>query len=134
MSRILHAALPSDWSAALTAGSYAVSSRGVTLADEGFLHASTAAQLPGVLAGYYGDLPELVLLVLDVGALAAAGSPVRWDDVPGAPAPFPHVYGPVPLTGIGAGHPVVTTLDLAHLPGGPWLLPELTSYDLALGP
>ena len=93
MSRILHAALPQDWAAARTAGRYAVSSRGRTLADEGFLHASTGAQLPGVLGSYYADLSEVVVLVLDVEELAAAGIPVRWDDVPGAPGPFPTCTG-----------------------------------------
>jgi uncharacterized protein (DUF952 family) len=134
MSRILHAALPADWSTSRAAGDYRVSSRGRTLADEGFLHASTAAQLVGVLSTYYADVPDVVLLVLDVEALTAAGSPVRWDDVPGAPAPFPHVYGPVPTTVVGQGNPVVATLDLSHRPDQPWVLPDLTPYDVATGP
>ena len=83
MTRILHAALPADWAAARRTGSYAVSTRGPTLADEGFIHASTPAQLPGVLAGFYADLSEVTLLVLDLDALDAAGSPVRWEVVPG---------------------------------------------------
>src|SRR4249919_346229 len=107
MSRILHAALPDDWTAAVAAGRYDISSRGRTLAAEGFLHASTAAQLPGVLGSYYADISEVVLLVLDVDALVAAGSPVRWDDVPGAPGPFPHIYGDIPLTVAGQGNPVI---------------------------
>src|SRR5882757_1867933 len=98
MSRILHAALPADWAAARSAGSYAMSTRGSSLAAVGFIHASTERQLPGVLDFAYADLADLVLLVLDIEALEAAGSPVRWDDVPDAPDPFPHVYGPVPTT------------------------------------
>jgi uncharacterized protein (DUF952 family) len=134
MTRILHAALPADWSAARAAGDYRVSSRGRTLADEGFLHASTTTQLAGVLATFYADVPEVVLVVLDIEALAAAGSPVRWDDVPGAPAPFPHVYGPVPTTVVGQGSPVVATLALSHDPDQPWVLPDLAAYDIATGP
>ena len=45
--RILHAALPDDWARACLDGSYDVSTRGRTLVDEGFIHASTLQQLPG---------------------------------------------------------------------------------------
>ena len=134
MSRILHGALPADWAEARRLGSYAVSTRGRSLADEGFIHASTVSQLAGVLDGFYADLSELVLLVLDVAALAAAGSPVRWDDVPGAPAPYPHIYGPVPTTVVGQGNPVVAMLDMMRVPDRPWVVPDLTSYDVATGP
>ncbi len=96
MGRILHAARPADWDAALARGRYDVSTLGRSLADEGFIHASTAAQLPGVLSAFYGELDEVVLLVLDGPALERSGAPVRWDDVPGAPGPFPHVYGEIP--------------------------------------
>lgn len=132
--RIVHAALPADWAAARSAGRYEVSSRDRTLVEEGFLHASTTAQLPGVLAAFYADLTEVVLLVLDVAALAAAGSPVRWDDVPGAPDPFPHVYGAVPTTVVGQGNPVVAALWLSRGPGRSWVLPDLSAYDIASGP
>lgn len=122
MTRILHAALPEDWAAARRAGSYAVSSRGLTLADEGFIHASTTAQLPGVLDGFYTDLTEIALLVLDVHALGVAGSPVRWDEVPGSDDPFPHVYGEIPSSVVGEGNPVVAMLPLTREPGQPWSL------------
>jgi uncharacterized protein (DUF952 family) len=133
--RILHAALLVDWDRALLAGRYAVSSRGVSLADEGFIHASTRSQVDGVLERYYADLDALVLLVLDVDALVRAGSPVRWDDVPGAASPFPHIYGSVPTAVVGQDNPVVAALPFARAgeqlgtPG--WLLPDLTRYDVA---
>jgi glutathione S-transferase len=131
MSRILHAALPDDWAAARRSGRYAVSTRGRSLADEGFIHASTLAQLHGVLDAFYTDLEALVLLVLDVDALAAAGSPVRWEPVPGQPSPFPHIYGPVPTSLAGVANPVVGTLPLHREPGAAWRLPDLSTYDLA---
>ena len=135
MSRILHAALPDDWSAAVRAGSYAVSSRGRTLAEEGFIHASTRAQLPGVLDGFYGDLSTAAAARARRRRAGAAGSPVRWDDVPGQPAPFPHIYGPVPTSVVGQGNPVVAVL-LTGSPRrrGTWRLPDLSAYDLAVGP
>jgi uncharacterized protein (DUF952 family) len=94
---VLHLAVRTDWEAAREAGEYTVSSRGLTLAGVGFIHASTPAQLPGVRERYYADLPDDVLVVLhvDVAALAAAGSPVRWEPVGGEL--FPHVYGPIPV-------------------------------------
>ena len=132
--RILHAALPEDWEEARRRGSYATSTRGKTLAQQGFLHASTIAQLPVVLRDYYADLPSVVILVLDIDTLAAAGSPVRWDDVPGSASPFPHVYGEVPASGVGPGNAVLAELPVTHGPGEPWRLPDLSSYDIATGP
>lgn len=121
--RILHAALPADWLAAQSVGSYAISSRGRTLAEEGFIHASTRSQLPGTLATFYADLPALVLLVLDVAALTSAGSPVRFEQVADLPTPFPHIYGPVPSSAVVAAIDVQRNLS--------WQLPDLSAYDVA---
>lgn len=113
---IWHLALERDWEAARTGGSYEWSTLGATLAQQGFVHASTREQVDGVARGFYAAVAEpLVLLRLDVAALEAAGSPVRWEDVPGASSPFPHVYGPIPVQAVMAvtpyavGDPVPTT-------------------------
>lgn len=129
--RILHAALPADWDRARADGQYDVSTRGRSLTEEGFVHGSTAAQLPGVLDAMYADVPSVVVLVLDLGVLDHEGADVEWEAVPGAPAevgPFPHVYGVIPTQA------VVAELPLTHEPGEPWQLPDLSSYDLATGP
>ncbi len=98
---IWHLALAEHWNSALEAGRYEWSTLGVTLEQQGFVHASTAAQLPGVVGAFYLDVTDpLVLLGLDVDALDRAGSSVRWDAVPGADAPFPHVYGPIPVDAV----------------------------------
>ena len=109
--RILHIALTDEWVAGQAARRYEVSSRGRTLADEGFIHTSTSRQVDGVLAGYYADLDpaDLSLLVIDVDALERAGSPVRWDQVTGAPAPFPHIYGPIVPSAVVAVLPIGRT-------------------------
>lgn len=95
---ILHLALPDDWRRALVTGTYEMSTRGLTIAEVGFLHgARDEAQAAGVRARFYADVPELVVLALDEEALRAAGFDVRYE--PGDPASelFPHVYGgPVP--------------------------------------
>lgn len=98
-TRIYHCATAADWAAATAAGDYRVSTRGRTLDDEGFLHASYAGQVQGVLDRFYADLESaLLLLVIDPDRL---GVPV----VAEAPAPgmtelFPHIYGPLPVAAV----------------------------------
>jgi uncharacterized protein (DUF952 family) len=94
---IHHAALPADWTAARHAGVYTTSTRGRSLAEEGFIHAAYEWQIEGVANRFYADVDELVLLVIDVGKLRGARV---LDEVPvGAPDEerFPHVYGPIPI-------------------------------------
>ncbi len=88
--RIHHLALPEDWTAAQEAGEYRVSTRGVTVDEEGFIHASTPDQLAGTFERYYADRPDVVLLTIDTDLLT---SPWRFDDV--GDTRFPHVYGPI---------------------------------------
>jgi uncharacterized protein (DUF952 family) len=121
--RILHLALAGDWAAARERGVYEMSTRGVTLAEQGYVHASTAAQVGGVAAAFYADAGPLVLLVLDADALEAAGSPVRWEVPDGADTAFPHVYGPVPLAA------VVAEVAVA-LHDGRLELPDLAGLDV----
>jgi uncharacterized protein (DUF952 family) len=103
---VLHLALVADWEHAQESGRYEVSTRGLTLAQVGFVHASEPHQVDGVAGAFYADVTEpMVLLELDVAALEAAGSPVRWEEVPGAPDPFPHVHGPVPVGAVVAVTP-----------------------------
>ena len=91
MPEIFHVATAADWEAAQASGSYTTSTRGRTLAEEGFLHASRADQWQGVLERYYADVGEpLVLLVVDADRL---GVPVLEEAVPGSDDTFPHVYG-----------------------------------------
>ena len=119
--RILHASLRTDWAAAQAAGAYTWSTRGRTLAQEGFIHASTAAQLGGVLAAFYADVPadDLLLLIVDADRLGAAGSPVIWEPPPGLAENFPHVYGPIPIDA------VLDTVPLTRDVDGVWIVPEL---------
>ncbi len=94
---IYHCGLRSDWEAAVTAGEYTISTRGRTLEQEGFLHASYADQVDGVLRRFYADVTEpMVLLVIDPDRLTV---PVVPESPPGAPSDagekFPHIYGPL---------------------------------------
>jgi glutathione S-transferase len=95
---IFHLALVSDWQAAVAAGEYTVSSLGVTLEEEGFIHASRADQWEGVKQRYYSDVTEpLVLLVIDPARLSA---PLVVEEAPGAGESFPHIYGPLNLDAV----------------------------------
>lgn len=76
------------------------------LAEEGFVHLCTAAQLPGVLARHYAGATGLVVLRLDLGPLPE----VRWEPGAGSdPGPFPHAYGPLPVSAVRAVDDVVVT-------------------------
>lgn len=126
--RIAHVALPADWERAEANGSYDVSTRGVSLVEADFVHAATLSQLPGVLDTFYADVPDVVLLVLDVARLEHEGASVAWEKVEGAAEPFPHVYGVVPVAA------VTDRVRLAHLPGEQWTIPDLTRHGLAAHP
>jgi uncharacterized protein (DUF952 family) len=99
---IYHLALPADWAAARQAGEYTVSTRGVSLAEQGFIHASTAAQVATVARAFYADAGDLLLLTIDESRLTA---PLRYDPVPGAPDPYPHIYGPLNLDAVVTAEP-----------------------------
>jgi uncharacterized protein (DUF952 family) len=126
--RIAHVALPHDWERAEANGSYDVSTRGVSLVEADFVHAATASQLPGVLDRFYSDVPDVVLLVLDVARLEHEGASVVWEHVEGADEPFPHVYGVVPVVA------VVDQVRMAHLPGEPWTMPDLAGHGIVERP
>jgi uncharacterized protein (DUF952 family) len=90
---IYHIATRADWETAQTDGEYTRSSVDKSLAEEGFIHASQASQVARTANKFYRDVPgDLVLLVIDPDLLRAE---VRYEDVPGADLPFPHIYGPL---------------------------------------
>jgi len=89
--RIFHIATVADWERARESGSYATSTRGRSLEDEGFLHAAHRPQVQGVFQRYYRDVREpLLLLTIDTERL---GVPWREEDV--GEESFPHIYGPL---------------------------------------
>lgn len=105
---IWHLALAADWQAARRQGVYAMSTRGLTLSEVGFIHCSYAHQVAGVVARFYADEgAPLTLLGIDLERLEAAGIEVRAE--PGDPAHpdgerFPHVYGEVPVGAVTETH------------------------------
>lgn len=96
---IYHLAEESHWEQARRDGAYTRSTRGRSLVEEGFIHASSAEQWPVVRRLFFGDVTEpLVLLHVDEARL---GSPVvREVGNPETGETFPHVYGPIEIDAV----------------------------------
>jgi uncharacterized protein (DUF952 family) len=91
---IHHIADVADWEKAKADGEYRLSTRGRMLEEQGYIHASDLHQVLLVANAIYADAEaeSLVVLVIDPEKLAAE---VRYEDLPGSPDPFPHIYGPI---------------------------------------
>ncbi|MCE9621050.1 MAG: DUF952 domain-containing protein [Actinomycetia bacterium] len=94
---IFHLTEPARWQQSLAEGLHTGSTRGVELAQEGYIHCSTAEQWPGVVERFYADATELLLLHVDESQLDA---PLVYEQLGDAPESFPHVYGPIPITAV----------------------------------
>jgi uncharacterized protein (DUF952 family) len=92
MTFIYHIATVDDWKQAKADGQYTTSTRGRTLAEQGFIHGSTAAQVAPVANMIYKGLPDLLVLVIDTSRVRPE---IRLEQVPGWDEPFPHIYGPL---------------------------------------
>ena len=104
--QIFHIATEADWTAAQRSGAYTTSTRGVTLEQEGFIHASRREQVAGVWKAFYADADEpLVLLTIDTEKLT---SPWQEDPVAheGFSDTFPHVYGPINVSAVVHAEPL----------------------------
>ncbi len=107
---IYHIALKSDWESAKARGEYRISTRGRTLADEGFIHCSRRGQLAGVFDAFYADVAEPAVLLsidptlLDVPVVDEMAVPGSAPGSSGAEL-FPHVYGPIPVAAVAEVRP-----------------------------
>ena len=102
MTFIYHIAAAADWEQARRDGQYTMSTRGLTLAEQGYIHASTADQVAPVANAYYHGVPDLLLLVIDP---ARVGPEIRYEAVPGQDQPYPHIYGPLNTDAVVATRP-----------------------------
>jgi glutathione S-transferase len=125
-SWIYHLALTEEWQAGQRQGSYRRSTRGLSLEQVGFIHASRADQLAATYRRFYGDAGPVTLLTIDPQRLTA---PLRYEPAPqgGGDAGsvgivmaggkesaeggekgselFPHIYGPLPLAAVLTAEP-----------------------------
>lgn len=82
-----------EWQAARTQGVY----RGSVLdRADGFIHLSTAEQLPGTASKHYAGREDLRLVEVDLTALADT---LRWEPSRGGDL-FPHIYGDLPMMAV----------------------------------
>ena len=92
----LHLTTKQAWEDAVIVGTYAISTKGKTLSQVGFIHASFPNQLEDVARFVFtGSTEELVVLHLDINKLEANGLVVRIEDG-GNGKMFPHIYGVIP--------------------------------------
>jgi glutathione S-transferase len=102
---LYHLALAPEWRAARSEGVYRRSSRGLSLEEVGFIHASHSHQLEATHQRFYADAADVLLLTIDPGRLAAAGIAVEEEPAPGSGEFFPHIRGPLPLAAVLAWEP-----------------------------
>jgi uncharacterized protein (DUF952 family) len=102
--KIVHAP---EWAAA--SGNYMGSDKD---RDDGFLHFSTAEQIPGTLARHYAGVPDLVLVAVDETALGMA---LKYEPSRDG-ALFPHLYGPLPLSAVTWARPIPYDAARGHIP------------------
>jgi uncharacterized protein (DUF952 family) len=108
---LLHLTTRGLWAAALSAGEH----RPPSLADEGFVHLSTPAQVVESARRHYRGVPDLLLLCVDPDRLTA---PLRYEFAPSRGEEFPHVYGALNLDAVTA------VVEFAETPDG-YVLPPL---------
>ncbi len=70
---------------------------------DGFLHFSTASQLPETLRLYYAGQDDLMLVAVEAGALGAA---LKWERSESRNEDFPHLYAPLSCDAMKWARPI----------------------------
>lgn len=95
---VYHVCLVTEWRAARGASEYTMSSNGVTLAQQGFIHCCYVNQVRGVLQRFYTDVTDpMCLLQIDPTRVPA---PTIAENLEGGTELFPHIYGPIPIMAV----------------------------------
>jgi uncharacterized protein (DUF952 family) len=82
-----------EWHAAHALGYWQTPS----LASEGFIHAASHEQVPGVYARHFADCAKVFLLKLDEASLVEY---LQWDAHPQTGELYPHITTPIPLESV----------------------------------
>jgi len=90
MNIIYHIVAVSSWEEQVELPNYIHAS----LDQEGFIHASRATQIVGVLDRYYSGVNDLLKLTIDTDLLDAT-STLKEELAESIGEIFPHVYGPI---------------------------------------
>jgi len=83
---------------------------------DGFLHFSTASQLPETLRLYYAGQDDLMLVAVEADALGAA---LKWERSQSRDEDFPHLYAPLSCNAMKWARPLVRDTQ------GHFILPNL---------
>jgi len=108
MNYIFHMCRAEEWSAAQAQGRYEGSSQDRA---DGFIHFSTAAQLPGSAAKHRAGQAGLVLLTVEVARL---GDRLKWEPSRGGQM-FPHLYGDLAPGDVTRVDPLPLDADGRHI-------------------
>ena len=112
---LYHYTTAADWEASSAAGEHRISGRGMTLADQGFIHFCYAGQRAGVWQRFWtAETQPVVLLTVDPDDLTDLVD----ENTSGGTELFPHLYGPLPVDAVIAVHDVDGNGD-ADVGGGP---------------
>lgn len=90
---------PEEWEAAQQSGVFTGAADDIR---DGFIHLSTAAQVPGTHAKYYGGADGFLLIEIDAERLGAA---LRYDPSRDGQL-FPHLYGPLHVSAVRSVEPL----------------------------
>jgi uncharacterized protein (DUF952 family) len=105
---IYHMCRREEWQPAVACGSYAGSSQD---AADGFIHFSTAEQLPESARRHRAGQSGLVLLAVDSPLL---GDALRWE-ASRRGVLFPHLYGKLPVAAVRSVHDLPCGADGLHI-------------------
>ncbi|MCH2396446.1 DUF952 domain-containing protein [Oceanibaculum sp.] len=97
-----------DWRSAEASGQYDGSANDKA---DGFLHFSTAEQLPGSAAKHRRGETDLILVAVEASRLGAA---LKWEPARGGQL-FPHLYGSLPLALVDRAVPLPLGTDGLHI-------------------
>lgn len=93
MMHVYHFADPIAWKHAQHSGEYAPEG----LRNEGFIHAATREQIPGVVDRHLRGHGARIQLTLDCTAL---NDLLQWEWSNASGDLYPHVFGPIPLSAV----------------------------------
>jgi len=107
-STVYKIAVQSEWSAARASGRYDGSGDD---RRDGFIHFSTARQVPGTLERHFAGRTDLVIAAIDVARLGAAlvFEPSRRGEL------FPHLHGALDMAAVVWEKPLVVGPDGRHV-------------------
>ena len=96
---LFHITTEADWARAQAEGAYSVSTRGLRLAQVGFVHCAFEEQVVPVANSFFRGVAKLVVLRIATDRLHAE---VRYENLEGGRELFPHIYGSLNLDAVVA--------------------------------